>query len=64
MFLKPFKKEEVTKPRPAPTLNKGTPTRVMLRVSTILNPVVSRNQSIILPEMSKIGIGDPIALCK
>ena len=54
------KKEEVTEPRPTPTLNEGTPTRVMLRELTISNPGVSINQGEILPEVSKIFGGAPI----
>ena len=51
--------EEVTEPRPAPTLNEGTPTRVMLRDSKISNPGESRNKRTRLPEMPNIGIGAP-----
>ena len=47
--LKQFKEEEVIEHIPPPTLKEGTPTRVMLRDLTILNPGESRNQRIRLP---------------
>ena len=61
LSLQQFKDGEVTEtiPSTTPTLNEGTPTRVMLRESTILNPGESINERIRLPDMSKIGIGSP-----
>ena len=47
-----------------PTLKEGAQTRVMLRELTILNTEMSRNQEKILPEMAKIGGGDPSTIWK
>ena len=57
--MQQFKEEEITEPRPVPTLKEGTPTIVMLRYLKILDPVVSRNQKKISPDMAKIGDSAP-----
>ena len=49
MFLKKFREEEVTDPKPASTKKEGAPKRILLRDLTILNPVDSINKRVILP---------------
>ena len=53
--MKKSKGEEEEEPRSVPTIEEGTPTRVMLRYFPNLNPGVSINQGTILIDMDKIG---------
>ena len=55
-----MKEQDTTYPITTTKLKEGTPTRVMFRKLTILNPGESTDQSKRVPAMAKIGGGAPI----
>ena len=63
-LLQHSKEEEITELIPVPTLKEGNPARLILRDLTVLNPGVSRYQRKRLPDMAKIGDGDPSTIQK
>ena len=64
LSLQQFNEEKVIEPILVPTLNWGTPTRVMMRDLTIFNPGDSRNQRKILPDMDNTCGGAPSTRCR